>query len=295
MRLRLNQENLNKLVEQTLAIEARDAKEAGALGYMGRALVQATMPHKRVCGNEFIRKNGAFTLTMLAPSGVGLPYGTIPRLLMAWVTTEAVRNKQRELVLGHSLSDFMKQLDLVPTGGRWGSITRLRDQMTRLFAATISCIYENSKQNSGLNMQIAEEYHLWWEPKQPQQAALWESTLILNKRFFDEITSKPIPIDMDVLKALRRSPMALDIYCWMTYRMSYLRQQIEIPWFVLQTQFGSDYATDLQGVRNFKKAFLRALVKVQGIYKIANVSEGDIGLIMKPSKPHIPMVNKPVK
>jgi hypothetical protein len=30
----------------------------------------------------------------------------------------------------------MSKLDLVPTGGRQGSITRLRDQTRRLFAAT---------------------------------------------------------------------------------------------------------------------------------------------------------------
>ena len=38
--------NLKKLVNEALAIEAQDAKEAGVLGYMARALVQATMPHK---------------------------------------------------------------------------------------------------------------------------------------------------------------------------------------------------------------------------------------------------------
>lgn len=56
----MNQSNLNKLITTALAIEIMDAKEAGALGYMGRALVQATMPHKKIQENEFVRKNGAF-------------------------------------------------------------------------------------------------------------------------------------------------------------------------------------------------------------------------------------------
>ena len=120
----MQQKRLNTLIEHALAIETREAKEVGALGYMGRALVQATMPHRKVGGNEFVRTNGAFTLTMLAPSNVGLPYGSIPRLLMAWITTEAVRTKQQKLILKNSLSKFMEQLDLVPTGGRWGSIRR---------------------------------------------------------------------------------------------------------------------------------------------------------------------------
>lgn len=64
---------------------------------------------------------------------------------------------------------------------------------------------------------------------------------------------------MRVLKDLKRSPLAIDIYCWLTYRLSYMRSITIIPWEVLQVQFGSNYATDQQGVRNFKRAFLREL------------------------------------
>ena len=39
-----------------------------------------------------------------------LPYGNLPRLLMAWVSTEAVRTQSRELVMGRSLSEFMRTL-----------------------------------------------------------------------------------------------------------------------------------------------------------------------------------------
>ena len=116
----MGKKNIDKMIAEVLAIEEEKASEAGTLGFMTRALVQATMPHKAVQGNEFVRKNGGFTLTMLAPSEIGLPYGNIPRLLIAWITTEAVRTKQQELVLGNSLSDFMRQLDLVPTGGEMG-------------------------------------------------------------------------------------------------------------------------------------------------------------------------------
>lgn len=87
---------------------------------MARALVQATIPHRKIFRdekkleevNEYKRRNGKFRLTILADSEVGLPFGSIPRLLMAWVTTEAVKTPSRELILGHSLSEFMSQLEL---------------------------------------------------------------------------------------------------------------------------------------------------------------------------------------
>lgn len=281
----LNKKNLDNLITEALAIENREAKEAGALGYMARALVQATMPHSKIEGGVFKRENGSFRLTILADPEIGLPYGSIPRLLIAWITTEAVRTKKRELILGHTLSEFMKQLDLVPTGGRWGSITRLRDQMKKLFAASVSCTYDNANHWAIKNVQPVSQANLWWNPKAPEQAALFESTLTLGEEFFKEIISYPIPIDMDALKALKRSPMALDIYCWLTYRMSYLKSQTTIPWGALEIQFGADY----ERTRDFKKYFLAQLRKVNLVYPEAKLNTNNEGLILQLSKPHIPL------
>lgn len=72
-------------------------------------MVQATLPHKRVAGTYFERKNGPYTLTLLAPPSKGLTYGSIPCLLLAWVSTEAVRIRSRELELGDSMASFRKK------------------------------------------------------------------------------------------------------------------------------------------------------------------------------------------
>jgi hypothetical protein len=283
--------SLDKLISEALAIEAEEARQAGALGYMARALVQATMPHSKIDSHEFKRRNGAFKLTILADSEVGLPYGSIPRLLVAWVTTEAVRTKEREIILGHTLSDFMAKLDLIPTGGRWGSITRLREQMKKLFAASISCTYDDGQNWAIRNVQPVAKANLWWDPKSPQQAALFQSTITLGEEFFNEAVNHPIPIDMRALKALKRSPMALDIYCWLTYRMSYLKQSSTIPWEILQIQFGADYAATPQGLRDFRRAFLRELKKVQVVYPEAKLeSLPGSGLTLHSSQSHIPLL-----
>ena len=274
---------LDRLISDALAIEAEEALKAGALGFMARALVQATLPHKRVVGNEFTRRNGAFTLNLLAPSAVGLPYGTVPRLLLAWLTTEAVRTRSRELVLGDSLSSFMRELDMMPTGGRWGSITRLKTQTLRLFSTTVDCFYTSEERTGMVGYRIADRAMLWWHPKAPDQAALWQSTVSLSEPFFREVVEHPVPVDMRALRALKRSPMALDMYAWLTYRMSYLSRTTEIPWGALAAQFGSDYAR----LRDFKGAFLGELRKVLAVYPAARATEGDRGLVLKPSRPHI--------
>lgn len=278
---------LDKLFGTALAIELETAKEAGALGFMARAMVQATMPLRRVAGNEFTRTNGAFSLTMLAPSKIGLPYGSIPRLVTGFLTTEAVRTKERHIVLGSSLSRFMAELDLAPTGGRWGTIPRMRDQMTRLFACSISCTYSSGSAFGLENVNIADKATLWWTPRQPDQGTLWESTIVLSERFFSEITENPVPIDLRALRALKRSPMALDVYLWLTYRMSYVRARTAVPWGALQLQFGADYPTSVQGRRDFKKAFLRALGKVAVVYPAARLDTTADSLVLLPSRTHV--------
>ena len=149
---------LNKLAREALALEVEEAEKAGALGFMARALVQATMPHSKSETPYFERRNGALTLTIVAPPRIGLPYGSVPRLLLAWITTEACRTKDRELLLGDSLSAFMREFGMVPTGGRWGSITRLWNQAHRLFSSTISLDYQDERNMAGQGFRIADRH-----------------------------------------------------------------------------------------------------------------------------------------
>ncbi|MFQ5561326.1 MAG: replication protein RepA [Nitrospinota bacterium] len=280
-----------KLICEALAIEVEEAKKADALGFMARALVQATMPHSAKDGTEFQRRNGAFTLTILTPSSAGgLPYGSYPRLLLAWMVTEAVKKKNPHLELGESLSQFMGELGLLPTGGRWGTITALKSQARRLFSSSINCDYSDDERTTGKNVLLVNEYDLWWAPKKPDQASLWQSSIDLNENFFKEVTDRPVPIDLRALKALKRSPMALDIYSWLTYRMSYLRKQTCIPWGALQLQFGSEY----RRTRDFKKKFIETLKKVSTVYPELNIEDSTKGLILKPSRPHIAKASKKV-
>ena len=93
-----------------------------------------------------------------------------------------------------------------------------------------------------------------------------------------------MPIDLRALKALKGSPLALDIYSWLTYRMSYLRRPCLIPWEALQTQFGADYGRP----RDFKRKFLAHLADVLHVYPAVRLSERPAGLLLRPSPTHLP-------
>jgi hypothetical protein len=268
----------------------REAEEAGReIGYAARLLVQATLPHSKPAAgvNEFERSNGFITLKITADSACGLPYGTYPRLILAWLTTEAVRTKSPDIELGDSLSEFMGKLDLSPRGGARGNITRLREHMRRLFSSTVSATCQREGEWQRLAFNPVEKVSMFWDSQRPEQIAIWRSAIRLNQTFFEEITRKPVPVDMHALQVLTksRSPMALDIYQWLTHRVSYLRETTTIPWSALQLQFGGDYAR----VRKFRESFNQHLENVLKLYPQAKVESTPQGLLLRPSKTHIPM------
>ena len=111
------------------------SEEDADLGFMARLMALCSLPRTNP-GNrlQYKRVNGPYKLVMIAGADNNLPYGNLPRLLMAWVCTEAVRTQSRELVLGRSLSEFMRTPVVVPLSLlKTPSVrTRLRNQMKRL-------------------------------------------------------------------------------------------------------------------------------------------------------------------
>jgi len=276
---------LPAIIAEALAIEQEDALAADRVVYMARDLVNATLPHKDPKRKIYTRKNGDLELAIVSQEGI--PYGRYPRLLLAWLTTEAVKTKDPTLRLGDSLSEFMGQLGLPVTGGPRGAIPMLQKQARRLFTSTISAVYKDDKagffEEGGFR--VAETTRLWWDPKNPNQFSIGDSFVVLDRRFFESITKAPVPLDMRALMALR-SPLAMDLYAWSTYRVSYLRRPVLIPWGMLALQFGSDYKRQ----RAFKAAVLRSLKQVITVYPALRVSVKDSGLELKPSPTHVAML-----
>ena len=66
---------------------------------------------------QYKRVNGPYKLIMIAGGDNKLPFGNLPRLLLAWLCSEAVKTRSRVLVLGPSLAKFMKTLGVYSSGG----------------------------------------------------------------------------------------------------------------------------------------------------------------------------------
>ena len=247
-------------------------------GYLAKQLIVCTLPH-RDPGDVLVwkRTNGHSTLALTAHidtstgKSIGLPYGSIPRLLLFWITSEAIRSQSRRLVLGNSLTQFFNAVGLSPnTGhGKRSNPKRLREQMTRLFRCKIS--FDSDKDNSQKwhDMEVAPHGETWWDYDSPDQGSVFESYIVLGEYFYEAIKANPVPIDFRALKALKKSPFALDLYAWATWRVFSLEKLGQKEASITLTgegslaeQFGSNYSRD----DNFKAALAEGLEAVQSVW-----------------------------
>ena len=256
------------------------------LGFMARTMALCSLPRTNP-GNrhQYKRVNGPFTLYMNATADHKLPYGNLPRLLLAWVCTEAVRTGSREIVLGKSLSEFMRSLGVYSSAG--GVATRLRNQMRRLFHCTVSLIYEDERGAASASSLVADRTEFWWNERKPDEPMLWDSKIYLGEAFFNEIIRHPVPIEINTLTALKRSTLGLDLYLWLVYRTFPLRAPLRLSWRQVYRQFGVDPAkdSDKRTVLNFRTKVLRELKKIKLAWPELNYATAPGVLILSPSKP----------
>lgn len=307
---RANENRFRRLYQEFLEIEAEDAKAAGQVGFVAKWMVHATLPYTNPKGNPAAwgRRSGNVSL-MIQPGyyhkpvehiddkgrksivdelvSYGYPYGSAPRLILAWLATEVARKKERNIVLGDSLAEFMAALGKhAKTGGVRGSITGLKDQMQRLFTATISVstdpTHGNQWQTEGFRIADSANIELWWDAAQPGQSSLWRSELRLTERFFETLVTNPIPVDLRIIRSLSRSAMAMDIYSWLTYRNAILNRRIKLSWEGLMAQFGTE-ATKYK----FRESFEKNLKDVLILYPEAKVETDVSGITLFPSPPSV--------
>ena len=271
------------------------ASEADAdLGFIARTMALCSLPRTNP-GNRLQHKraNGPYTLVMSAAGINKLPFGNLPRLILAWICTEVVKTRSREVVLGKSLADFMRSLDVYSSSG--GKYTRLRNQMKRLFGCSVSMTYKDEHGEVAVNSLIADRTAFWWNERKPDEPMLWDSKIYLGEAFFNEIIRHPVPLNMNTLTALKRSPLGLDLYLWLTYRTFPLRAPQRLSWKQIYRQFGVDpaKANDNLTVQNFRRDCLRELIKIKTAWPELNYTTAPGVLILLPSVPAIAPLSEP--
>lgn len=248
-------------------VAASGPDEREALAFLARELVACGLPYKsQGKAPVYTRTNGAFTLRVVADPRYGVPYGSLARLILAWINTEAVRTQSPRLLLGDSLRDFMRDVGVPVTTGKRGSVKAFTNRLHGLLHASFT--FSATQEVGGLLGRdevatlVTRRRVLWWDARKPDDPVLFGSYVELARDFFDILTAAPVPLDMDVLRALKKSPLGLDIYAWLRHRLSYLVEPTHIAWGQLHAQFGAEYTDP----RDFRTKALRELERIAAVW-----------------------------
>lgn len=265
--------------------------EGDDLAFMHSVLCQVGLPRSKVDGHEFTRRQGAAWICVQAgylDEGGGqvrqsVPYGPMPRLALAWVSTYALRHNTREVPIGDSASAFLKQLGKTTSGGSRGGYSTLRAQMHALAACRLQLGYKGRT----FNGQPIQQFDAWVTANDSGQKALWPGLLVLSDQYFRELQAVGVPLDTRALQALKGSALALDVYTWLAHRLHRLGVSGQwLSWNQLFGQFGQEF-TGLRPLNDFQKVFKVALRDALAVYPAARVKLDALGLLMLPSQPPV--------
>ena len=202
-------------------------------------------------------------------TGYGIPYGAVTRLILAMAMRSAVIYKERELNLGRCQRVFLEELGM-HNGGR--QIRSLKEQMRRLFFSLLTIETPQAKTDTItygrllIFEQGTGEVDYW----KGEDGAKWPESLIMSESFYSAAREKPIPIRLETIQALAKSPLAVDLYLWLSYRMFRLRKSrktfVKITWEGLQKEFGVGYPETPRGKRDFKTKVLKTLKTIEVVY-----------------------------
>ena len=250
---------------------------------------QVGLPRSKVEGREFMRQSGAAWVNVQAgyldegrgPVQQPIPYGALPRLALAHLSTHAVRHKTREIPIGDSAAQFLELMGMDTQGARYAN---LRRQMHALAACRLQLGYKGRT----FNGQAIEQFDAWLANKGTKQRALWPGLMVLSEHFYSSLLDGAVPLDLRALHALKGSALALDVYAWLAYRLHRVEGRgVTLHWASLREQFAQEY-TGKDADKNFKGAFLPQLRKVLTVYPQAKVKPVRGGLLLLGSPPPIP-------
>ena len=266
---------------------SEDASMAMAPWFMAALSLPYRDPGTDLVAWERVNGNTRITISPYVKGGQALyPYGIYPRLLLTWMTTEAIKTGTNDIQIADGLRAFMRQIGTTQ-GGRQKRV--MLDQMQRLFNAhiRIETVEEVVRDGEPLthvvtkNFQFTDEHELWLKDSESVE---WGSTVTLSPKFYESLVSHSFPIYSEALKAIGNSAFCLDIYLFLVSRLYRLKKRTRISWTQLNEQFGGRYAE----MKAFKRDFLKHLKTVQIIYPEARVESEGKCLVLMPSKQHVP-------
>lgn len=258
--------------------------EESSVGFLFSGWCQTALPHKKLPDDTVWSVDTDFVSLMIEPGSVkgpdgsvrvGVPYGSRARLILLYLQSEAVRTNSRQIQLGKSLREWLGKLG-VPIGGK--SMQTVRDQALRISRCRMTFQVSYGDKTGFINQNLVDTAMF----ANNADGVLLE-TVRLSETFFDELRRHPVPLEEAALRALSNNSQALDVYCWLAYRLHSLKGPTTISWAALMPQFGNAYSNK----KEFRRRFIESLQMALAVYPAAKADVVRGGVVLRRSPPAV--------
>jgi hypothetical protein len=264
--------------------------EDGSLGFAFSGWAQCALPHRRLAPDARWEIAGERVRLVVEPGlhpsshdgpmeHIGVPYGSVARLILLFLQTEALRTNSREVELGGSLRQWLSKIG-ASIGG--SNARAVRDQAERISRCRLTFHIQGSGKVGLVNQSIVDRA-LFIDDSNTRQGKLSLETAKLSEGFFEQLKRHPVPLEEAAIRAISNNPAALDAYLWLAYRLHVLTSDKLITWKALKSQFGGGY----KELFHFKPRFTQALALATAVYPAAKIDVIEQGVILKPSRPPV--------
>ena len=264
------------------------ADEEVGVGFLYSGWCQAALPHKRLTDDQvwkietervaLVVEPGRRNIPGGATEWVGVPYGSRARLILLYLQSEALRTNSRDIELGRSLHAWLGRLG-IPIGGK--SFKDVREQAERLSRCRLTFHIQQGGRAGLVNQNIVDTAMFVQDPAVAGQGSLFLETARLSETFFEQLKKHPVPLEEAAIRAISNNSQALDVYCWLAYRLHVLPAAKHVSWKALFTQFGASY----KRIDHFKERFIDALKVATAVYRHADVEIDTTGRLAPPVPP----------
>jgi hypothetical protein len=257
------------------------------IGYIPSVFVFFPLPY-RDPGQKFSKTIRNYRIDLF--SRIGIPYGKMGRAVLSLITTQAVCTASPHIELG-SLRSTLRKMNVSVYGGKNGSSRRVTEQFHRIANTHIDLDRPVSgptfKGIDELHFSFAVSLSLRWHSinhEKPLPPASTDNCLELSPDCFGYVISHAVPLPLEPFMQIQ-SPREQDLLVWLSRRLRYLNEETLVRWDSLYEQFGPVSRTARP---SFRIELCDYLFDIRTeIYRHANVSMIDEGLILRPSPPLI--------
>jgi hypothetical protein len=271
------------------------------LRFLPTPLAICGLPYRRLPNNqgEFERKQGRMSVVvsagkLRAPDGTRvaqpIPWGPKARLIMAHLSTEALKNRSPIVETANTLSAFMLDMGFEVRGGANGTIAPFKEQMRALAACRMEFSSWDGKRSAQIDVKPMERVELWFGDH-PDQQSLWPTTIAFSERFYAELEKHALPIDVRALRAFSNSARKLDLLFWISYRITRLNERLVLDWKPLKEQFGEGFSRE----RDFRAQLADDLASIHDIFPKLPIKLTERGLEMEAAEASVLAIPRRIK